>query len=131
MNLLPTIEEVERVLFLDAIDAGRPAGTLLVLEREDLPRSFALKLSPHQIDLREVLALAELRGTLPSDLVAIGIQPGRIEMSFGLSSEVELRMDDLLRAAVERLGRWGYACNPLEPAVKRMSSVSRSRPAEC
>jgi hydrogenase maturation protease len=117
MNLLPLIEEAERVVFLDAIDAGRPAGALILLEREELPRFLALKLSPHQIDLREVLALAELRGTLPSDLVAIGLQPGRVEMAFGLSPEVESRLDDLLTAAVKRLERWGYACNPLEPAA--------------
>ena len=117
MNLLPLIEEAERVVFLDAIDAGRPAGALILLEREELPRFLALKLSPHQIDLREVLALAELRGTLPSDLVAIGLQPGRVEMAFGLSPEVESRLDDLLTAAVKRLERWGYACTPLEPAA--------------
>ena len=53
-------------MFLDAIDAGRRPGTLVVLEREELPRILGLKLSPHQIDLREVLALAELRGAAPS-----------------------------------------------------------------
>jgi hydrogenase maturation protease len=117
MNLLPLIEEADRVVFLDAIDAGRPVGALVLLEREELPRFFGLKLSPHQIDLREVLAVAELRGTLPSDLVAIGLQPGRLEMSSGLSPEVESRLDDVLIAAVERLERWGYACTPLEPAA--------------
>jgi len=117
MNLLPLIEETERIVFLDAIDAGRPVGALVLLEREELPRLFALKLSAHQIDLREVLAVAELRGTLPSDLVAIGLQPGRLEMSSGLSPELECRLDELLTAVVERLERWGCACSPLEPAA--------------
>jgi hydrogenase maturation protease len=117
INLLPLIEDAERVLFLDAIDAGRPPGSLVVLEREELPRFLALKLSPHQIDLREVLAVAELRGKLPSHLVAIGLQPGRLEMASELSPEIESRLDALLRAAVERLESWGYACDPLEPAA--------------
>ena len=117
MNLLPLIEEADRVVFLDAIDAGRPVGALVLLEREELPRFFGLKLSPHQIDLREVLALAELRGRLPSDLVAIGLQPGRVEMASGLSTEVDSRLDDVLTAVVERLERWGYACTPLEPVA--------------
>jgi hypothetical protein len=38
-------------------------------------------------------------------------------MAFGLSPEVESRLDDLLTAAVKWLERWGYACNPLEPAA--------------
>jgi hydrogenase maturation protease len=117
MNLLPLIEDAERVLFLDAIDAGHPPGSLVVLERKELPRFFALKLSPHQVDLREVLALAELRGTLPSDLVAMGLQPGRLEMSSGLSSEVERRLDELLAVVVTRLERWGCACRRLEAAL--------------
>ena len=115
MNLLPLIEEAERVVFLDAIDAGQPAGALVLLEREELPRLFAHKLSAHQIDLREVLAVAELRGTLPSDLVAIGLQPGRLEMSSGLSPELECRLDELLTAVLEQLERWGCTCSPLEP----------------
>ncbi len=92
-----------------------------MLERDELPRFFALKLSPHQIDLREVLAVAELRGTLPSELVAIGLQPGRVEMASGLSPEVESRLDDLLTAAVERLERWGYACDAAGASGQCMS----------
>ena len=116
-NPIPWVEEETLSEHLDAVDAGRPVGALVLLEREELPRFFAFKLSPHQIDLREVLALAELRSTLPSDLVAIGLQPGRLEMAAGLSPEVESRLDDLLTAVVERLERWGYVCNPLAPAA--------------
>jgi hydrogenase maturation protease len=115
MNLLPLLEAEQRVLFLDAIDVGRQPGALVVLEGEDLPRFFAHKLSAHQVDLREVLALAELRGTLPSDLAAIGLQPARLEMACGLSPEVNAGMDNLLAAAVDRLARWGYDCRALEP----------------
>lgn len=117
MNLLPLIEEAERVVFLDAINVGGPVGSLVRLEREELPRLFAHKLSAHQIDLREVLAVAELRGTVPSDLVAIGLQPGRLEMSSGLSPELECRLDELLTAVLEQLERWGCACRPREPVA--------------
>jgi hydrogenase maturation protease len=117
MNLLPLIEASDRVLLLDAIEVGRPAGSLVVLERDELPRFFALKLSPHQVDMREVLALAELRGTLAPHLVAMGLQPGPVEMAFGLSPEVESQLDHLLSAVVDQLGCWGYACRPLEPAA--------------
>jgi hydrogenase maturation protease len=117
MNLLPLVEGAERVLFLDAIDAGRPAGSLIELERDELPRFFAQKLSPHQIDLREILAVAEFRGTLPSHLVAIGLQPRRLEMYCGLSPELECRLDDLLTAVTDRLAGWGVLTTPLAPAA--------------
>ena len=117
MNLLPLIEEAGELLLLDAIDSGKPVGELVVLEREEVPRFFGLKLSPHQIDLREVLALAELRGGLPAKLVAMGLQPARVEMFSGLSPGVECLIDGLLTAVIERLERWGHVAKPLEPVA--------------
>ena len=117
MNLLPLIEEASELLLLDAIDSGKPVGELVVLEREEVPRFFGLKLSPHQIDLREVLALAELRGGLPAKLVAMGLQPARVEMFSGLSPGVESGMDGLLAAVMERLERWGHVAKRLEPVA--------------
>jgi hydrogenase maturation protease len=117
MNLLPLVEEASEVLLLDAIDGGRPVGQLIVLERDEVPRFLGHKLSPHQIDLREVLALAELRGGLPEKLVAMGLQPARVEMFSGLSPELECGMDALLTAVLERLEQWGHAGKRLEPVT--------------
>ncbi len=110
MNLLPLIEDARRVLLLDAIDVGAPPGTLVELERDQLPRLFARKLSPHEIDLREVLALAELRGTLRADIVALGLQPRDVELSTDLTPEVAAAMDALLERVVARLRTAGHGC---------------------
>lgn len=115
MNLLQFVEQAERLVILDAIDAGLEPGSAIALEGDEIPRFFSTKLSPHQIELREVLALAELRGTLPEEVVAIGLQPGRVEMSERLSPEVEARLDDMVERCVERLRRWGHRADP-QPA---------------
>ena len=106
MNLLPIIESANRVLLMDAIDAGGAPGTLHVLERAQIPRYLATKISPHQVDLRDVLALAELRGNLPEQTVALGLQPERVEMSCELSDAVHTRLDDLVAAVTQRLAVW-------------------------
>lgn len=108
MNLLPDIEAAERVLFLDAIQTGSAPGAPTRLGRDRLPRWLGVKLSPHQIDLKEVLALAELRGTLPEDAVAVGLQPGKVEMDLALSPAVAARLDEALALAVETLSGWGH-----------------------
>lgn len=108
MNLLPVIEAADRLLLMDAIDAGGEPGTLHVLERARIPRYLATKISPHQVDLRDVLALAELRGTLPAETVALGLQPARVEMSCDLSDAVRARLDDLVAAVMRRLTAWGH-----------------------
>ena len=107
MNLLPTIEDAGRVLFLDAVNFGAAPGTAVLLERERLPRWLGVKLSPHQIDLKEVLALAELRGRLPAEAVVVGIQPDRIEMGSELSPAAGAGLDAALALAVGALERWG------------------------
>ena len=107
MNLLPVIEAADRVLLLDAIDCNAAPGALLELVGDQVPRYFEVKLSPHQIDLRDVLALAELRGALPRELIALGIQPARVEMETALSAEASAAMPALLQRARAQLAAWG------------------------
>ncbi len=109
MNLLPAIESADRLIMLDAIDTGAAPGALTVLEHDELPGFFATKLSPHQIDLKEVIAAAQLRGTLPVDTVALGLQPDRVELRSDLSPAVRERLPSLVEAACDRLQRWGHA----------------------
>jgi hydrogenase maturation protease len=114
LNLLPHVEQARRVLFIDAIDADQEPGTLVELAREDIPRFLARKLSPHQIDVKEVLALAELRGTLPEELLAIGLQPASVEMRVSLSPVLASRLDELVARVIERLEAWGFVVSKLE-----------------
>ena len=115
MNLLPVVESARHLILVDAIRSGSLPGTLTVLERGELPRYFSLKLSPHQIDLREVLALAELRGLLPEDLVAIGIEPERMELELGLSPRVSASLDKVVDLVTERLEWLGHRCERRMP----------------
>jgi hydrogenase maturation protease len=84
------------------------------LEREDIPRFLARKLSPHQIDVKEVLALSELRGTLPEEFVAVGLQPDSVEMRFSLSPVLASRLGDLVACVIRRLEAWGYEAREVE-----------------
>lgn len=117
MTLLPVVESADRLLVLDAIDIGTSPGTIVRLDGADIPRVLGQKLSPHQIDLREVLALAELRGSLPRELLALGIQPQRIELLTELSPAVEARLPDLVQLAAAALREWGIPCRHLGVAT--------------
>jgi hydrogenase maturation protease len=117
LQLLPHIEDAGRLLLLDAIEAGARPGELVILERETIPRFFAHKFSPHEVGLREVLALAELRGRLPRELVAIGVQPGAVTLAPGLSAAVEAGLAAMLDAVVSRLEAWGHAVPRAAPLL--------------
>ena len=117
MSLLPMIEDADRMLLVDAIAAGEAPGEIIVLERDRLPIYLSRKLSPHQVDLSDVLAAAELRGTLPEHTVAIGVQPASVELRTELSPVVQRALDPLVDAVIARLVRWGHRCESSTPAA--------------
>ncbi len=115
MSLLPTIEDATHVLFLDAIDRKEPAGTFIRMEGAEIPATLATMVSPHQIDLREVLAVTLLRGTFPVHAVAVGVQPETLATQVALSRTVAACVDIVVAAAVAQLRDWGHVCVPRAP----------------
>lgn len=75
LSLLPVLADCDRVLVLDAVKAGNEPGTVVRGRGADVPRLYRYPLSPHQIDLTEVLAAAEMVGGLPRDMEVIGVEP--------------------------------------------------------
>jgi hydrogenase maturation protease len=111
-NLLPFVQDARRMIIFDAIDYGLKPGTLKVLFNSQVPRFMgSKKLSLHQTGFQEVLAVAELTGSLPDELVLIGVQPEELE-DFGghLRLSVRNMIQPAVEIAVDYLGRWG--CNP-------------------
>jgi hydrogenase maturation protease len=117
LSLLPLVEDADRLVLLDAIAANAAPGDVVVLERDRLPIYLSRKLSPHQIDMRDVLAAAEWRGKLPLETVAIGVQPQQVELGIGLTPAVEAAVDRVVAVVIERLVAWGHQCERREPAV--------------
>jgi hydrogenase maturation protease len=119
MKLLPDIEDAARLMFLDAINTQRhPPGTVLLLERHEIPLlTDHNKLSPHQVGLREVLAVSEFRGTLPALTCAIGVVPAVIDIATELSPVVAASVDACIGRVIDRLQSWGHTCTRREAPV--------------
>jgi hydrogenase maturation protease len=112
MALLPDIEDAGKLIFLDAINSQRHApGDVLLLERDEIPLvTDHNKLSPHQVGLREVMAISEFRGTLPADTCAIGVVPQIVDIGTELSPIVQASVDACILKVIERLRAWGHSC---------------------
>lgn len=109
LDLLPRLEGVQRLLIIDALEMGAEPGEVFRLTGEEVPRAFASKLSVHQMGVQDLLAVAELQGHLPQELVVWGVQPASIEMGLELSSPVAEAMKKVIAAVVGELANWGIA----------------------
>lgn len=107
LDLLPMLEGVRKLLIIDAIDMGAAPGALFRLEGDEVPRAFANKLSVHQMGVQDLLAVAELQGHVPEELVVWGVQPGSIEMEMRLTPAVAAALAPLLDSVVGELVGWG------------------------
>jgi hydrogenase maturation protease len=107
LDLLPHLEGIDRLLIVDALEMNAPPGSVFRLEGEAVPRAFASKLSVHQMGVQDLLAVCELQGHLPGELVVWGVQPGSLELSLELTPAVAAALGPLVAAVVKELVNWG------------------------
>lgn len=109
LDLLPYIEDRDRVLFVDVVNFRQEPGYIGVLENQEIPVLFTHKDSLHHLGLLDVLAAAQLLDRSPREVCLIGIQPHSVETGIELSSLLQARLPELLARIVARLQDWGLA----------------------
>lgn len=107
LDLLPRLEGIDKLLVIDALEMGAKPGTLFRLAGDEVPRAFANKLSVHQMGLQDLLAVADLLGHLPPELVVWGAQSASIEMGTELSEAMAPALEKIVDAVVQELSDWG------------------------
>ncbi len=113
LDLLPKLENRTHLILVDAVETGGKAGTCVRLYGQELPIALETKISPHQMGLKDLLAVSELMGHLPREMVLIGVQPGSIEMEIGLTPNVEAQLDTLIANVLRELDNWGISAEPI------------------
>jgi hydrogenase maturation protease len=88
LDLLPMIEDAAAVVMIDAVDLRAAPGTVDVLRGDALHGALARHVSPHQVGVGDLLAVARLGGTLPERVALVAIQPAAIEIGLELTPAV-------------------------------------------
>ena len=109
LYLVPHVHSARRLIIFDAVDYGLAPGTLRTVEDDEVPRFLAAKkMSLHQTGFQEVLALAQLTGAYPDEVLLIGCQPEELADYGGSLREcVKAAIEQALEVAVQRLRAWG------------------------
>lgn len=117
-SLLTFVEDADKLLLLDAVDFGKQGGDISIRKNSHIPAYLtAQKVSPHQNSFSEILALAELRGKLPTEIVLLGVHPMDLAMGQGLSPLVQAQVPTIIELALEQLRTWGI--NPMPSTDRR------------
>src|SRR5512138_3373539 len=103
LDLLQYLEGVENLVVVDAADFGEPPGSITRIERESVPAFLEQKISPHEINLPELLFSAKLIGIYPRRVVVLGIQPESLAVGMDLSPAVDARVDQLAAMALAEI----------------------------
>lgn len=112
LDLLHHLEGVERLLFVDAVDWGAAPGSLIRMEGDEIPELFATRLSPHQVGLQDLLAVADLQGLTFDTMVLWGVQPATIDLGMDLSPAVAERFPELVAQVMNEIAHWGDGADP-------------------
>jgi hydrogenase maturation protease len=110
--LLKLIEDCSHMLVLDALDMGRPAGSVIELGPGQSSLYSGLQVSPHQLAFQEALELAGPRGHLPAHLQVVGAQPADRLAGQEMSPILCEALPDVVERAVNLLREWGLTASP-------------------
>jgi hydrogenase maturation protease len=106
--LLPTVAGRRSVLVFDAVVAtGAESGEIIVLGADEVRRGSRVLYSAHQLGINEVLVAAELAGSRPPNVAAVGLVPYSLETGYGITPEAEDRIPAMIEQGLEILAEWG------------------------
>lgn len=108
MELVPVVQEAERLLILDSIAPGngRQPGQALHMSGDHVPRLLSMKMSPHQVGLLDVLSSARLTGKEPEVLEVVGVVSEKVDLHLGLTSAAASGIKPAVDYAAEILDSW-------------------------
>lgn len=112
MEMLDDLSHLDFLLVIDAVNDGKPPGTLIRLAGDEVPVFFRRNLSPHGIGLSDVLAALEFMGAAPQETVILGLQPVSMALSTELTAEAAARVPELVAQIVAELSSRGCPPEP-------------------
>ncbi|MBK9234968.1 MAG: HyaD/HybD family hydrogenase maturation endopeptidase [Rhodoferax sp.] len=116
MEMIEDLSDLDLLIVIDVVKTGAEPGAVVKISGEQIPVFFRRKLSPHQIALPDVLASLELLGTMPKEIVVLGVEPVSLELGMEMTPTVADKIGTLVDMAVAELAARGYQLSP-QPAT--------------
>ncbi|MCD6508196.1 HyaD/HybD family hydrogenase maturation endopeptidase [Candidatus Poribacteria bacterium] len=104
--LVDDLIDFDKLIIVDAVLGGEPPGTIYRFEFGELEEMISeITLSLHDVGVMEALMLERLTHRIPEEIVFIGIEPERIELSMELSSIMREKLPELVERVLDEIKR--------------------------
>jgi hydrogenase maturation protease len=103
LNALELLEWADKVLAIDAMQAGGEPGTVYAFGTGDVEKG-GIKASLHELNL--ISALNFLKPKAKPEIVIFGVEPDRIDYGLELTPAVAAALPELTAAARKQVERW-------------------------
>ena len=117
MEMIEDLSDLDFLIVVDVVKTGAAPGTVVKIDGAEIPVFFRSKLSPHQIALPDVLASLELLGSMPREIIVLGVEPISLELGMEMTTTVAERIPQLVGMVVEELTSRNYSLVPLAVGV--------------
>ncbi|MCX6068776.1 MAG: HyaD/HybD family hydrogenase maturation endopeptidase [Chloroflexi bacterium] len=121
LDLLYYLKGVKNLLLVDAVELRKDAGTLVRMVNDEVPAFLSIKMSPHQVGIPDMLAVAKMKDLYPENVILWGVEPDSLEIGMDLSPTVEARVPVLIDEVLKQLEAWGHKLQPKLPAVEKIA----------
>jgi hydrogenase maturation protease len=107
IKLLGPISQVDHLIVVDAVQNGKPPGTLYRFLGEEVKRFLSGKNSLHQLDLLDTLTYSEVLGQCPTTVI-VGIEPENIsDWSTELTKTVGSKVSEIILKVLKEIEEAG------------------------
>jgi hydrogenase maturation protease len=116
LDLHPHLAGLDALILVDTVRADGDPGEVRTYRRDEILRHApAQRLGPHDPGVKEALLALEFAGDGPSDVFLVGVIPGNVEQSVGLTAEVQDAVPAVVDQVLAELERLGYTPAAYDP----------------
>lgn len=103
LDALCLLGKVDKLIVVDAVAGGGPAGTVYRFAPEDVTEESGLSVSLHDLGLLPSLEMAAQIGVGAGFTVILGVEPERMDWSLDLSPTVASRVQQVVDRVLEEI----------------------------
>ena len=100
-DILLSLEEVDKLIIIDAARGDCEPGTIYRLGPEEIPQNNAGMTSLHEVSFTQSLQILDKLGLKPKKVVIFGVQPKEIDWGTEPSAELGQKIPEMVRLVLE------------------------------